>query len=251
MTKIVRVVVPLDSQDEQTFGIALAYAQQIAKSAGVSDVILLTHTRGQIEGTGLSSFLSPAASKLLTNGKTISLSWGGRLHGETMKTFGYQVRSSVVIAYYADEALLDFVDGRQGVAGTIAVPWVPSEADGWAARWHAHVHGQEKQPPKVLINDPVVVRALETLTSIINLSTGLGHHRDKQVANEILRILRAKGHSNPSLTIKSWAIGHNWRPTAASDLEALAKKIWSLKTKPSLSGFHDPDGRYDRWKAGG
>ncbi|MGA0565682.1 hypothetical protein ACO2RV_25025 [Ancylobacter sp. VNQ12] len=209
MTKIIRILVPLDSQDEQTFGLALAYAEQIAKATGVVETILLTHTKGQLDGTGLSRFLGPAASKALIKGKAVSLSWGGKLRGETIKTLGFQARNSVVIAYYANEALLDFVDGLQGIAGAVAVPWVPGEADGWAARWSVHVHGQEKQPPAVLIDDPIVVRALETLTAIINLSTGLGHPRDKQVANEILRILRAKGHGDPSRTIKSWAIRHN------------------------------------------
>jgi hypothetical protein len=246
----IRILIPLDSQDKRTFGLALAYAEKIATAAGVSDVILLTHTRGQLDGTGLSDFLGAAASKALSKGTAANLSWGGKLHAETMKTLHYQARNAVVIAYYADEALLDFVDGLHSVAGTVAVPWVPGEADGWATRWNAHVHGQEKQPPGVLIDDPVVVRALETLTTMINLSTGLGHPRDKQMANEILRILRAKGHPDPSGAIKSWAIRHNWSPTAASDLEALAKKVWSLKARPSLSAFHDPDGRYDRWKAG-
>ncbi|MEM5584672.1 hypothetical protein WNZ15_19575 [Roseibium sp. AS2] len=250
MTKTIRVLLPLDSQDEQTFGLALAYTEKIATTAGVLDVILLTHTRAQLDGTGLSHFLGPAASKALTKGKTVNLAWGGKLRGETMKTMRYQARSSVVIAYYANESLLDFLDGLHGIAGVVAVPWVPGEADGWAARWNTHIHGQEKQPPKVLIDDPIVVQALETLTTIINLSTGLGHPRDKQMANEILRILRAKGHNDPSGTIKSWAISHNWSPSAASDLEALAKKVWSLKSKPSLSGFHDPEGRYERWKAG-
>jgi hypothetical protein len=250
VTKIIRVLVPLDSQDEQTFGLALAYAEQIAKAAGVADIILLTHTKGQLNGTSLSRLLGPVASKALIKGETASLPWGGKLHAETMKTLRYQAQNAAVIAYYANEALLEFVDGLRGVAGAVAVPWVPSEADGWAARWNAHVHGQEKQAPAVLIDDPVVVRALETLTTIINLSTGLGHPRDKEKASEILRILRVKGHGNPSGTIKSWAIRHNWSPNAASDLEALARKVWSLKSKPTLSGFHDPDGRYERWKAG-
>ncbi len=250
MTRIIRVLIPLDSHEEQTFTLALSYAEQIAKAAGVLDVILLTHTKRQLDRTGLSRFVGPAASKALTKGKTASLSWGGKLHGETMNTLRYQTRSSVIVAYYANEALLDFVDGLRDIAGAVAVPWVPGEAHGWAARWNAHIHGQEKQSPAALIDDPVVVRALEMLTSIINLSTGLGHPRDKEMANQILRILRAKGHNDPSGNIKSWAIRHNWSPSAGSDLEALSKKIWSLKTKPSLSSFHDPNGRYDRWKAG-
>lgn len=251
MTKIIRVLVPLDSQEEETFGIALAYAEHAAKAAGVADVVLLTHTKGQLDGTGLSRFLGPGATRALTKGKIASLSWGGRLRGETMKTLRYQAGNAVMIAYYADEALLDFADGLRGVASVIAVPWVPGEADGWAARWNVHVHGQEKQEPVVLIDDLVVVRALETLTTVINRTTGLGNPRDKQMANEILRILRAKGHADPSRTIKSWAIRHSWSPKAAADLEGLARKIWSLKTKPSLAGFHDPNGRYARWAADG
>jgi hypothetical protein len=249
MTNIVRVLVPLDSQEIQTFGLALAYAEKISEAAGVADIILLTHTKGQLDSTGLSRFLGPAAAKALTKGTTATLAWGGRLHGETMKTLCYQARNSVIIAYYADDKLLDFVDGLNNVSGVVAVPWVPGEADSWVARWNARIHGQEQSAPAALIDDPVVVRALETLTTVINLSTGLGHPRDKEKANEILRILRAKGHSDPSGSIKSWAIRHNWSPKGAADLEALASKIWSLKTKPSLAGFHDPDGRYGRWKA--
>jgi hypothetical protein len=248
MTKIHRVVVPLDSQDRMTFGIAVGYGEKIARAAGVSDVILVTHTKSQLKHTALFGILGPAVSKALANGKTASLGSWGTMRGETMKTIGHRARNAVVIAYYADEKLLDIVDGLHGVVGVVAVPWVPGEADGWVARWNAVVHGQQTQQPQVLIGDQVVVRALETLTAIINLSTGLGHPRDKQMANEILRILRAKGHRDPSGTIKSWAIRNNWSPSAASELEALAKKIWSLKTKPSLSGFHDPDGRYESWK---
>lgn len=250
MTKTVRVLIPLDSQDAQTLKYALAYAEKIAARAKVSDVILLTHTKTQLDGPGLSQGLGPTAAKALSKGTTFNLHWGGKLHAETIRTLEYKARNSVVIAYYADEKLLDLVDGLHGIAGVVAVPWVPGEADGWAARWSVIVHGQEKQPPNVLIDDPVVVRALESLTSTINLSTGLGHPSDKQLANEILRILRAKGHSDPSGKIKSWAIRHNWKPEAASDLEAMTKKIWSLKTKPNVSGFHDPDGRYDRWRLG-
>lgn len=250
MTKTIHVLVPVDSQESEAFGLALAYAEQISKAAGIEDVILLVHTKHQLERTGLSRILGATTVKALNRGK-VALPWGGWLHSETMKTLRYTARKSVVIAYYANEVMLDFVDGLNNIAGVVAVPWIPSEADGWAARWSAHVHGQTQRASATLIDDPVVVSALETLTAVINLSTGLGHPRDKAMANEILRILRAKGHVDPSATIKSWAIRRGWRPNSAVELEALSKKIWALKAKPNLSGFHDPHGRYERWKAGG
>ena len=250
MTKTIRVLVPVDSQEPEAFGLALAYAEQISKTADADDVILLVNTKHQLDHTGLSRFLGAAATKALNKGP-VTLAWGGRLHGETIRTLRYPARRSVVIAYYADEKLLDFADGLNNIVGVVAVPWIPGEADSWATRWSAHIHGLPKPTPKALIDDPVVVSALETLTTVINLSTGLGHPRDKAMANEILRILRAKGHADPSATIKSWAIQRGWRPNHATNLEALSRTIWSLKTKPSLSGFHDPQGRYARWKSCG
>ncbi|RUW72392.1 hypothetical protein [Mesorhizobium sp. M2A.F.Ca.ET.067.02.1.1] len=157
-------------------------------------------------------------------------------------------RKSVLIVYYAAPDILDLVDGLHNVAGVVAVPDLPGTADDWARRWGAIVHGQEQQPPVALIDDPVVVRGLEALTRIVNLSTGLLHPRDKDHANETLRILRAHGHQDPSPHIKSWAIRNGWRPDGAADLEILSRKIWSLKSKPSLSSFHNATVRYERWR---
>jgi hypothetical protein len=243
-----RVLVPVDAYDAESFRLALGYAQKICEKVGAQDVILLTHSKNQLSHTSLSRFLGPAALKALDKG-AMSLSWGGRLNAETMKTLRYSARNAVVVVYYAEPKILDFVDGLASVAGVVAVPDIAGEADAWVARWGAIVHGQAQQPPPILIDDAVFVRALEALSSVINMTTGLGHPRDKDVANDILRILRAKGHVDQSANIKSWAIRRGWRPDAAADLEALAKKIWSLKTKPSLSAIYNANGRYQQWQA--
>ncbi|WP_374469536.1 hypothetical protein [Phenylobacterium sp.] len=247
MTPPIRVLVPVDAYDAESFRLALGYAQKICEKVGSQDVILLTHTKNQLSHTSLSRFLGPAALKALDKG-AMALSWGGRLSARTMKTFRYSARNAVVIVYYAEPKIFDFVDGLTNVAGVVAVPDIAGEADAWVARWGAIVHGQAQQPPPSLINDAIFVRALETLSSVVNLTTGLGHPRDKDMANEILRILRAKGHADQSANIKSWAIRRGWRPDAAAELETLAKKIWSLKTKPSLSAIYNANGRYQHWQ---
>ncbi|BCH07387.1 hypothetical protein MesoLj131c_16450 [Mesorhizobium sp. 131-3-5] len=252
MTKPIRILVPVNSQEAEALQLALGYAHKICEKVGqgVEDVILLVHTKHQLDHTSLSQFLGPRNVKALAKGP-IALSGGGRLHAATMKSWRYPPRKSVVVVYYAEPKILDYVDGLNNIAGVVAVPDIPGGADDWVARWGAAVHGQAQQAPRpTLIDDAVFVRALETLSSVINLSKGLGHPRDKGMANEILSILRTKGHADQSGNIKSWAIRRGWRPEHASGLEALARKIWALKAKPNLSGIHDPEGRYQRWQAG-
>jgi hypothetical protein len=249
MAEIIRVLVPLDSHSSEAFGTAIGYAQAICKKASVSDVILLTHTKHQLDHTSLSRFLGDQAVRSLAKGP-VGLGPGVSLHAETMRTLRSPPRKAVLIVYYAEIEILDFADGVRNVVGVVAVPDLPGEADGWAKRWGVIVHGQDQKPPAPLIEDEVVVRALKTLTQIVNLSTGLGHPRDKVFADEVLRILRAKGHVDPTPHIRSWAIRNGWKPEHAVKLEALSRKVWGLKGKPSLSSFHNPHERYERWRSG-
>lgn len=249
MVEIDRVLVPIDSQSDEAVQTAFGYAKAICEKTGSTDVILLTHTKHQLDHTSLSRALGSRAVGSLRKGP-IALTPGIKLHAETMRTLRWPARNSVIVVYYAETSILDLADGTRNVAGVVAVPDIPGEADSWAKRWGVIVHGQKREPPVPLIEDEVVVRALSGLTRMVNLSTGLGHPRDKQHADEVLRILRAKGHSDPTPNIRSWAIRNGWRPDDAVKLEELSRKIWALKGKPSLASFHNPSERYARWRDG-
>jgi hypothetical protein len=249
MTEIIRVLVPLDSQSSEAFQAATGYATAICEKNSVSDVILLTHTKHQLNHTSLSRCLGDRAVRALAKG-AVGLGSGVSLSAETMRTLRWPARRSVLIVYYAEAEILNFVDGLKNVVGVVAVPDLPGQADAWAERWGVIVPGGAKKPPATLIEDEVVVRALEMLTKMVNLSSGLGHPRDKAFANDTLRILRAKGHADPTNNIRSWAIRNGWKPEHAADLEALSRKIWGLKVKPSLSSIYNPHERYERWRLG-
>lgn len=226
----------------------MSYAQAICQKVRVSEVILLTHTKHQLFHTSLSGFLGEQTAKALGKGP-LSIGNGIRIRAETMRTILRHHTGAVVLVYYAESNILDVVDGLSNVAGIVAVPDLPGTGDEWSNRWGAKVHGEERKAPVRLIDDPVIICALEYLTSMINLSTGLGHPRDKEYANQTLRILRAKGHADPSERIKSWAIREGWKPDHAGELETLSRKIWSLKSRPSLAGFVNPNDRYAQWSA--
>lgn len=248
MSEIFRVLVPLDSYSTEAFQVAFQYAKTICEKAGASDVILLTHTKSQLDHTSLSRLLGDRAVRALSKG-SIALTSDIRLHAETMRTLRSPPRKSVMVVYYAATDILDLVDGTRNIAGVVAVPDLLGEADNWAKRWGVIVHGEDRRPPAVLIEDAIVVRALGTLTQMVNLSTGLGHPRDKQCADEILRILRAKGHADPTPNIRSWAVRNGWKPDHAAKLEEMSRKIWLLKAKPSLASFYNPRERYERWQS--
>lgn len=249
---MIRVLIPLDSQDETTFQTALAYAEAICEKVGASaqDIALLIHGKGQLDHTNLGGGLGKTTVKALSRGP-VPLPHGRRLSVETLTKRPFLTRPTVIIAYYADANLLDAADGLRNVEGVIAVPWVLGEADSWVKRWGATVHGQEARAASPLINDPVVVRALESLTATINLSTGLIHPSDKTRADETFRILRAKGHQDPTPEVKSWAIRNGWKPDHAVALETLARRIWAVKTEPVLSKIPGAGERYSRWGAPG
>lgn len=81
-----------------------------------------------------------------------------------------------------------------------------------------------------------------------NTANDVLHPSDKQFADDLFRILRAKGHTLDPATIKSWAIREGWKPRAADELSKVAAKVAKLKNKPSLGAIHNPQGRYARWK---
>jgi hypothetical protein len=249
MAEIIRVLVPLDSHAAGTIQTAIEYAKVMCAKTGSRDIILLTHNKSVLEHTSLADNLGDHTVRALAKGP-VSVSAGINLQAETRRTLRRLRCPAVIIVYYAESEILDLVDGAQNVAGVVAVPDYPGRADGWAERWNVSIHGQVRPAPVTLIDDPVVVRALEELTEVINLSTGLIHPRDKEMADEFLRILRAKGHANPTPKIRSWAIRNGWKPYHAVKLEALSRRIWYLKANHRLSKFHNPHVRYDRWFTG-
>ncbi len=250
MAAPIRVLIPGDSQEPETLGLALAYAQEIAKKQEARDVLLVTHAKGQLRHTGLAANLGENAARALLDGRGVALASGATLRHGTLATLRYASGRAVIVAYYADDRLLDFVDGMDGVQGVVAVPWVAGDAGQWRERWAPIVHGEEKQTPAAILDDPVVEAALRSVTHMINLSNSLIQSHDKEWVDGALRILRARGHVLDAAKIRNWAIRNGWKPGAADDLARLVRKIAGMKTRPRLTGIPNAEARYARWKGG-
>lgn len=251
MADVVRVIVPIDTMDEESWKFATAYSYKIASEATppATDIVLLTHTKQILDHSSLAQHLGKATAKALAKGTKVGFAGGMTLRHETPRTLGYSARNSVVIIFYAEDKILETLDGHKGITGIVAVPDFEDQIEVWSKRWNPIVHGAKREKAKELVEDPVVEKALESITLRSNISYNVLHPRDKAYANEVFRILKAKGHALDGAMIKSWAIRKGWKPGGADELRKVADKVSALKAKPSLAGFHDPAGRYERWQS--
>ncbi|TGQ43682.1 MULTISPECIES: hypothetical protein [unclassified Mesorhizobium] len=218
-----------------------------ADPGAVKEIILVTPVKDQIKNGSLATHLGEQSATSLFKGDKIVLPSGVSCRHASLKTMGRSATDAVVVVYYADDEMLEKADGLLGPRGIVAVPWVDGDIDKWIKRWNPTIIGKAPAPAATLLSDKVVERALLALTQSVNLSKGALGPLDKRDAEEVLRILRAHGHALTPDDIKSWAIKNRWKPSAAAELGKLAAKIGKLKAKPSLSKYHKPHDRYQRW----
>ncbi len=126
-------------------------------------MVLLLHQQNILAHSSLSGFMGDQIVKALRAAKPVKLPSGAALRLETKRTIRHLARPTTIIAFYADDAILEIVDGLTNVAGVVAVEDLKGSADQWAVRWSPIVPGQTAKPPIQLIKDPVVLKALESL----------------------------------------------------------------------------------------
>ncbi len=245
----IRVLIPGDDQSVDAISLAFSYANEICKlsKGAVQEAILFVPGKSSVKFTTLSAALGERSTKTLHDGGTITLPSGIPMRLETVRTLRWAVKPSVLISVYSDQKMLDQVDSVKNLLGVVAVPHIPEALEKWEKTWSPTIHGALKQPAQKLIVDPIVEQALISLTHSINLSHSLLNPRDKEHADRTLRILRVNNHAESSENLRSWAVKNGWHPKAADELEKLATKVQSLKSKPRLPDPEVAKKTYEYW----
>ena len=144
---------------------------------------------------------------------------------ESLRTFPkIRIRSQrLVLALWPSSKLLTMVDDTPGLKALAVVPWLLEELDDWrAARRPTDLLGVAEVASEPTIADPVVRRALESLTATVNLGSGLTHPSDKASAIDTFRVLRKAGYSWDPDVVRAWAMAHGWYSHGADDLRRYA-----------------------------
>lgn len=70
-----------------------------------------------------------------------------------------------------------------------------------------------------------IENAIKTLSSTVNVSTGLNHPNDMNKARELFDILHKNGEVLLKSEIVGFAMSHGWRAADADELGSLAQQI--------------------------
>ncbi|MCY1211228.1 hypothetical protein D9M72_229380 [compost metagenome] len=214
-----------------------AAAAQAESDPSIVEVVFVVPTLKDLPSTTLAGAIGEGPSKKLAKGEPVTFH-NLPARATSVSKFVRPRQSALVVAVYADRKTMNLLDEAVGAHTVIAVPHVLSALDAWKNAWSPQVLGQPTAPApaQTPVKDGVVTKALEDLTSSINLSNAALGVQDRARAEEVLRSLRCLDHhQEPAANLRAWAVGRGWKPKAADELQKMAMKFFSAKTKPKLA----------------
>ncbi|SFI37670.1 hypothetical protein SAMN04515618_12024 [Collimonas sp. OK307] len=95
----------------------------------------------------------------------------------------------------------------------------------------------------------IINEAIKTLTSAVNLSTGLNHPNDMNKARDLFKILHDKGEIILKSDVVSAALANHWNNDDADELGSLAQQIGEGKNPRITDGPWWADDIYEKLSA--
>jgi flagellar assembly factor FliW len=198
---------------------AIEFGQVFAKEYNLR-LVILTATRK-----------SEALEKGLGKEKINIINRSGKLNGistslETLNTYQYSKQNDIVVGLYLPPKEYDKIDSIMGDSPIIATEFYEGELSDWVKRWNAiDIENPERENPSLQI-DCILKVALENLTKMINLSTGLSHNSDNNLAKTYIRTLVKYHKVQNREDINSYLIKNHWRAKDAKQfVDLLFKKL--------------------------
>lgn len=247
--KTKRILVPGDDLNHEAIGNAIALGVELSKkdASEVDGVVIFIPSKAQIRHSSLETVLGEKLASSLYKGNDIKLHSSISLRAETIKTFRSTYKRYIVVVVYADQKMMDQLDGMANLHAIIAVPHLPNALDNWVKTWSPSIFGEQASEGNQIIDDAIIESALSSLTNTINLSHSILNPRDKEHADNTIRILRRNKHTEDSSNVRAWAIKNGWHPKAATELEKLWVKIFKLKNTPKVKDTVQAKRSYEYW----
>ena len=229
-----------------------AYVEALKKASEISEqdpdikrVVVLINTKAN---TGwFERILGTTGVKNLFKGTTIQ-GLKPNYKFETKKTYkpGYSKSEIVIICGWDSEEVFP-IDDYYSAKYIIAIPWTKGALEKWAKTWAAsELRGNSLEP----FPEPscIVKKALEGLTSSVNMSTALSHTSDVNLAKTYVMALKEYNEELDTDLINAYLVTNlGWGADQSRQFTDLVEKA---NTGRPLSGGDKSsmDFHYKQWK---
>lgn len=216
-----------EGPNPQSLQIAFSWLQRQMTTSPAHQGLLAVPVKKTLEN--IKGVLGEDIAKQLQKNNTAQLK-SGKLHLMT-ESIRRSSWAGPVLVLYPPQRLLDSVDELQSASEILVVPWSVPEVQAWIQMWDIYELGDTSPHPPKTFSNPTVRAALESLTTRINLSTGLSHPSDEAAAIEMFRLLHVAGEVFNPDEVKSWLVSElGWRRQQANEAAEIAQKVLSGRT---------------------
>lgn len=238
-----RFFIETEGWDEEALKLGLAWLVGYATKNGYSEAAIAVGIKDQIRR------MEPALPTSLSD--PLHKHGEVRASGLTLKVIldrrmPFEFTEGPILAVWKSDRTLDKIDDL-GAPAICVITWIEGELEEWKAAWGPTDLRAGEAVEATEISNPVVLVALEGLTSLVNIGTGLSHPSDRGAAINTFRILKANGEEYSPSEVRAWAAGHGWRAEDATELGEVASKVAAgkrLRGEKMLS-----DDVIDHWRA--
>jgi hypothetical protein len=172
---------------------------------------------------------------------------------ETVKTFRESHSnnpSEIVVVFGMDSEQLNEIDDFYSVKAIILVPWLKENVKKWVQTWNPEeISGNGESIETYPEPSEVVKKAMNSLTSSINMSTGISHPMDEELAKTYILALHKYESTLDADIVGSYLVKQlSWQTEDAADVEKLintlnAGKFFKGGKRTGLKEY------YNLWKA--
>lgn len=218
-----RFLVGNNSSNTDSIKLAFAQAYQQCKTKGLSNITLVFPTKGSFASSDIAEFLGVNA-KALAKGVPINLGESIQLSFDIPRNISSFGKYDVLLATYLTENDMDIIDGIHNINSIVFLPWNENDGKRWLSTWKPQIIGSSTWNISSESLPQALQDAILKLGRCINMSTGLTHPSDKDMAKKLFTEIRKKGISVSPELVRQFAVQNGWEPVRARELANFASK---------------------------
>jgi hypothetical protein len=219
-----RFLIENNGSNQDNIKLALSEAYHLCKEAGLKRITLVFPVKGNFGSSDIATFLGQQATKALSKGQSVDLGDGIHLELDIPKNISAYGNYEVVLAAYLTDKDMDTVDGIKNISNIVFLPWLEEDGKRWLSTWNPKIVGTSSW----VVSHPSLPTPIQEeilrLGRCINMSTGLSHPSDKDMAKRTFSNLKKQGHTATEEAIRQFAVNNGWEPKRAQELASFAKK---------------------------